>query len=755
MSAGRLALLALIPLLTFADSMDDLRQRWAQKLTGGTLDTTISEVRSRISSIQSTGNREWTSMQKTDPRTSLWTDLASATDSAVISSTYARLHDLTLAWATPGQSLYQNSALLADIISGMDWMDTNRYNPNSTEFGNWYDWEIGSPVDIVDIVVLLYAQLTPDQLTRYMAAVNRFDSDPRIMELELARPVTSTGANLTDKCKVALLRGLLVKDQNQVNLAVTSLSPVFAYVTSGDGFYVDGSYVQHSYHPYTGSYGLVLLQDIGDLLWLLAGSPFDVTDPNRANVTAWVNNAFDPLIWEGAMADMVRGRAISRSTSSDHVAGHTIIGALMRIAQFATPDLTVPLNSTIKRWLQDDTSTNYAADLPLDLIGAAKQILNDPTISPSDLPSTSHIYASMDRALHRRPTWAAGIAMHSTRIYNFESINGENLHGWHTADGMIFLYNSDLTQFDAAFWPTVDPQRLPGTTVINGATARESRFGGSNMVGGASIDGYSAVMMELIPDGGQLNAKKSWFLLDSELVALGADITSTSATQNVETIIDNRRLSSDAVFTSDPNGAWASLTTGGASIGYLFPDGSPWQLLNETRTGAWHDINTGGATTQVSGAYQTLWFEHGIMPAGASYSYVLLPGMDSGDTSAYAAAPAVQIVQNDANAQAISHAGLGVQAVNFWNASGVTVAGLTSDSIASVIVHQANGQIDVAVADPTQANKGIIHIGLPMPASSVISQDDAVSVDQLSPNVQISISVNGSHGKSFQVTLQQ
>ena len=35
---------------------------------------------------------------------------------------------------------------------------------------------------------------------------------------------------------------------------------MFAFVTSGDGFYVDGSFIQHTRHPYTGSYGLVLLE---------------------------------------------------------------------------------------------------------------------------------------------------------------------------------------------------------------------------------------------------------------------------------------------------------------------------------------------------------------------------------------------------------------------------------------------------------------------------------------------------------------
>jgi hyaluronate lyase len=746
-----LLFLVLAPLAR-ADALDDLRLRWQQMLIGGAaLDPTIPQVKTRLASIQSTGQREWTSLQKAPDRTSLWTDIASTTISADVSSNYGRLHDLAIAWATPNQPLFQNSALLADLLSGLDWMDANRYNSNSVEYDNWWDWEIGTPTYLVDIGILLYDQLSSDQIQRFMAAVDHFDSNPSILIVN----TVSTGANLADKCKNALLRGLIVRDPARVTLSVNDLTPVFAYVTSGDGFYIDGSFIQHTRHPYTGSYGLVLISDVANLLYLLAGSQYDVTDPGRANVPQWVTNSFAPLIYEGAMMDMVRGRAISRSSSSDHVVGHSVIASLLRFTQFASPDDAAPLLAMIKRWLIDDTSQNYSTSLPLDLIGTAYALLNDDTTPPADLPSSSRLYASMDRALHLRTTWAAGIAMHSTRIYNYESINNENLKGWHTGDGMTYLYTADLTQFSDVFWPTVDPQRLPGTTVIAGSTEKQSQTGGSSAVGGASVDGYSAVMMQLNPVGRQLNAKKSWFLLDNELVALGADIRSTAPGATVETIIDNRKLATGSSFTADPNGAWANLssTNPAANIGYYFPDGVPWQQLSETRTGTWLSINAGGSATKVSANYHTLWFDHGPLPSGATYSYIVLPGMTSDDTAAYAASPAVQIVENDATAQAITNPALGIQAANFWSTGGATTTGITSDSIASVLVHQSNGQISIAVADPTQTNPGIIHLEIATPAASIVSQDDAVNVDQLTPTIRLSVNVKGANGKTLGATL--
>jgi hyaluronate lyase len=231
---------------------------------------------------------------------------------------------------------------------------------------------------------------------------------------------------------------------------------------------------------------------------------------------------------------------------------------------------------------------------------------------------------------------------------------------------------------------------------------------------------------------------------------LGADIRSTAAGKTVETIIENRRITGDPTFTADPNGAWANL----AGIGYYFPDGAPWQSLDETRSGSWHDINAGGPAAVLTAQYRTLWFDHGVMPAGASYSYMALPGKSADDTAAYAASPAVQIIENDAVVQAVTHTGLGITAANFWSTGSNTAAGITCDSVGSVIVHQAAGQIDIAVADATQAG-GVMHVEIATPGSSVIASDDGVSVDQISPTIRLSISVKSAAGKSFRVSVAQ
>ncbi|MES2692253.1 MAG: polysaccharide lyase family 8 super-sandwich domain-containing protein, partial [Verrucomicrobiota bacterium] len=143
---------------------------------------------------------------------------------------------------------------------------------------------------------------------------------------------------------------------------------------------------------------------------------------------------------------------------------------------------------------------------------------------------------------------------------NFEATTvGENKRAWHTAEGMTYLYNNDLSQFDGDFWPTIDPNRLPGTTVDSAQPSADEagkHSTGEPWVGGAEVGNrYGVVGMQLkgrlsppeIPYNGA-RAKKSWFLFDDEIVALGADITYVETTGGViETIVENRKIDSNTI----------------------------------------------------------------------------------------------------------------------------------------------------------------------------------------------------------------
>jgi hyaluronate lyase len=449
------------------------------------------------------------------------------------------------------------------------------------------------------------------------------------------------------------------------------------------------------------------------------------------------------------MMDMVRGREVARAGSTDHAIGHNIARAILRVSQFAPSEQARRMRSAVKEYFLADSALKWSAGASIEQIMAVYSLLADENVPRRGGFSGSWVFGGMDRVAHQRAEWAFGIAMHSTRIFNFESINSENLHGWHTGDGMTYLYTADLTQFSDGFWATVDPQRLPGTTVVAGATARQSRTGGSPIAGGASVDGYSSVMMLLRPDGtpseAPLEAKKSWFLLDDAVVAMGSGIRGKSANAPVETIVENRMVRGNPVFTPALDGKWAYLENAG---GYYFPGGAGWKTAEVERQGAWGDIISGDSQTNLTRRYRTIWFDHGAQPGGASYAYALLPGRTLGQVEAFAASPGFRIVENSENAHSLAAPGAGIRAVNFWTDGEHTSNGVSCDRIGSVMVVERSGSLTIGAADPTQLNTGSVHVTLDRAASQVTGKDASIVIERLSPSLRIRIDVKDARGRT-------
>ena len=246
-----------------ADSFDALRLRWKDALTGGAgLDPADPDIGRSLNTLASSAQTVWDRMERADNRAFLWSDLAGmTTNSAHITSTCERLRTLALAYATRGSILESNMTLRADLLGALDWMNANRYNKSKSEYANWWDWEIGTPLALNDLTVLLYDDLSAAQVADFMGAVDRFTPKP-----------TKTAANRVWQATVVAVRGVIVKNSSKIALGRDALNQVFLDATSGDGFYADGSFLQHEIHPYAGGYGNSLLGSIVPLMHLLNGS---------------------------------------------------------------------------------------------------------------------------------------------------------------------------------------------------------------------------------------------------------------------------------------------------------------------------------------------------------------------------------------------------------------------------------------------------------------------------------------------------
>lgn len=761
--------------------------KWKQSLTGGAdINIRDADVAACIAKLTAEARYHWHTLNTAgEPgcRDYLWPDLRGTTDSYMVSAAYNRIRSMALAYSLKQSELEHNERLRSDIVSALDWMNEHRYREGLEPYSNWWHWEIGAPLALNDAVVLMADQLTEKQIAEYMKAIDYYSNDLRTSK--------HTAANRIWVCLVQAIRSIIRKDWERLSEVRDAIRPVFAYVKEGDGFYRDGSFIQHGRFAYTGSYGKSMLGDLSKLLGLLGGTEWEVTDPGVNHVYDWIFEAFAPIMVNGSLMDMTRGREISRYYSQEHEAGHGVIDAVLRLSMIAPAPIAPRLQQLVKMWIASDTYRIYVEHAPLELIMPAKQLLKNADIPSAGDRSLFKIYGCMDRAVHHRSGFAFGISMFSERVRNYEVTNGENLKGWYTAHGNTFLYNADLGQFSDAFWPTVNAYRLPGTTVTSSPLPDAygwHRVSSKSWIGGAALlNQYGAVGMEpedyrlepedyrLEQEEEPLTALKSWFLFDEEVVAIGSDIRAQGR-YSVETIVENRKLNDNGnndfmidgvIQPNEPGwkGEWKSVSwmhlkghKDGDDIGTFFPGRSAIHALREVRVGRWSDLTKGenlpeGATGPLSRSYLTVWHDHGVRPESQAYAYVLLPGASAQQTASYASSPQIDIIERSSEAHAVYHKGLQLLCINYWKDGSKTVGEVTCHQKASLLLKESADVLDLAVADPTHRNDAVLEIEMRRTACRVISADDGVTVEQLHPFIRIRVRVEGAMGKTFQVKL--
>ncbi|MGX1907910.1 polysaccharide lyase 8 family protein [Streptomyces phaeochromogenes] len=697
------------------DEYDTLRLRWLEIALGAGYDPAAEPYAARLAEAGELARGFRQTMAPT--ATSLWPGHPYDPPTGITQS-YSRLWTMTQAYVQEGTGSTGDAGLRTDILRGLDHLSATVYNPSTTRYGNWWEWQIGSPRLLMDIVAALHGELTAAQIAAACAAVDHFIPDSMLRDYS----GTSTGANRVDLCRSVALRGIVGRAPEKTALARDALSPVFPYVTKGDGLYADGSFIQHTWVAYSGTYGQVLLDGLGRLFALLAGSTWEVTDVNRQIILDSVEGAYAPLIHDGLMMDSVNGRAISRGylklddrhiMRSDHFHGQGLIAAIALLAQGASATERERWHASVKGWIERDTVTPLLTAPQFGVGDLARlHAVADSAVEAALEPVGHRLFAAMDRAVHRRPGFTANIAMASDRIAYYECGNGENPRGWHTGAGMLYWWADSLgvpsDQYTDWYWPTVDWYRLPGTTVSTKRLA--DRAGGEwgepkpavRWVGGVTDGEFAAVGQHLVGLGSTLEARKSWFCLADSIVCLGAGITATDGVP-VETVVDNRNLGEGGTQTLVRGPGWAHLEGHG---GWVVLDRSALRTLREDRTGAWSDINTTGTTEARTRRWQTLWLDHGTDPVDASYAYAVLPGASRRTVAAHAADPRrLSVLANDSGRQAVSVPSLGLTAANFWRAG--RAGPLTASAPASVLVRRRGRTATLSVSEPPRTGEAL------------------------------------------------
>lgn len=737
---------------------------------------------------------------------------------------FKKVLSMCKAYAAEGGALYQNQDMLKDITNILDFLCGSCYTAKS-QTDNWWTWEIGIPKDLIPALILIYDGLIEEQVMAYTETLYFFQPDP-FHEGVINTASThrkgyreAQGANIIDCSTTAVGLGALREDNELVYLGMLASSQTFVIQNVEDsaqiaangynsGFYPDGSYLDHIKVPYLGAYGIEFMKGAAKIPYLLYKTPWKYPDYVWKNLETYIIHGFGNAIYKGCMLDCLKGRSVSRPTWSNRDIGREAMKISVRLLDFLGENGRKTVLPMLKEWIEEDKgfldSLKNVEDI--DIKDRAKKLLSDTSVR-SEVPSVHKLYPLMDRVIHRRKKYLFAVSMYSERIQNTEIMNHENRFGWHQNNGMTYLYDAD-NQYTENYWNTVNPLRLPGTTVVpvNIGTGKPDGSGFAqggdfcskeSWVGGTSIGNYGVSGMSFSGEtqgieGGapvsyapDLKGKKSWFMFDDEIVCLGAGITNKNMELPVETTIENKKLRKDGSNqllvngektelpvkeanvkelverTADVSGTsfeqvnWAHLE-GNQSVGtgYYFPEeNTEIQVRRGQTTGSWKDVGTfEGESTE---NYLEMWVDHGQNPENASYSYVLLPETSAEETENYAQAPKVTILENSSEVQAVRHETLKITGINFWQEQGGSIDGITSDKAASVMLQETEqGTVKVSVSDPTMKNKGNIQLTLEEEIADCVQLDENVTCEKTEKGAVLTFSMAGTNGAASMAELQ-
>lgn len=713
--------------------------------------------------------------------TQLWADLPSGPGSDFFPTMFYRLRTIAVDWATPGSALSAKAGMAQRIVTALDILYRTEYNERTSEIGNWYSYEIGVPYWMLQILVSLGDQLTPDQLATYLKPVLAFVPNPNLRTNNTS--LVETGANRADKSLITVVSGALAGDANRIAAGIAAVTDqagngaasLVTRVTVSDGYHTDGSFIQHEVVPYPGHYGLVLLTAAAGLIEVTSGTSMQLPDDVKQQFYDTIADVYAPFVTSGAMMEPVRGRMLSRQGETGFDAGHQLTAAIVLLARSAPDPTKGRLAGFAARFISDDSWAPYLNVTDVARFSGGLQPVGVPEVEyakallatrPKATQKTPahRVFPQQDRMVHVTERWSASLGAGSSRICRYESINGQNLHGWYVGDGVLYTFlPTDQGHYSDAYWPTVDATLLPGTTEKDAAppALQATPLTSTHWVGGARLDaGHGVHGLDFVSQDGTLSAKKSYFFTPDGVFCLGAGITdATGAT--VRTTIDNRNLGTNGTQTlladDRPVPATLSQTTILAQPrwlhldgvgGYLLVQAAPVTVLREDRTASWFSIDTGanthGTLTPFTRRYQKIVLSHGANPAGASYAYVVLPG-----ASAWATRAAVgdwQVLANTVAVQAVRLPGR-ITAASFFAAG--ALRGLSVSAPAAVITDG----FTYAVSDPTQVQT-TVRLTVNRAHARVVSSDPSVSVVSRGQHLVVDIDVAGSLGATHTFTVR-
>lgn len=342
-------------------------------------------------------------------------------------------------------------------------------------------------------------------------------------------------------------------------------------------------------------------------------------------------------------------------------------------------------------------------------------------------------YAAL--ALHRRDDWLVAVRGHNRYLWSAEIYDLSNVYGRYTTYGQIQVLGrgDPVTNLDSGFrqegW---DWNRWPGTTTVHlpwdaleadlTGTIEEMLLTDSRFAGAHTIDGHHAMFAMDLRGHPKYDAthraRKSVFLFDDRIIALGSAVHNRDRRHETETTLFQAHLPDVSAPTgfggrqpitrfpyAEPPGrldrpTWLLDHVGN---GYYLAAGQSLGLTRSTQAS-----RDQSGTEQTSGDFATGWLRHGRAPRGAGYEYAIVVGTSTQEMTDFtdrmqdpATAP-YQVLRRDSAAHVVRDRATGITGYALFE----PVQQLGADPVAGVdtpcmvLLRRADDALVLSVADP-------------------------------------------------------
>ena len=580
------------------------------------------------------------------------------------------LVDLCRAYKKPGSKFKGDKMLKSVFNSALDYWLANDFICD-----NWWWNQIGTPDQLVKVLLIMDSDLSKEQIFKLLPIVGRAN-------------LSATGARPSgDRIKIAgiLAKTLLFsRDEKQFSEVVKVIAGEIKFST-GRGMQYDYSF-HHREDRVTStlSYGTGYADAFAEWALLTSGTIYSFPESAMNLLIDYYLNGICQTMVYGKYPDPgAENRSITREGS---------------LGSFGT--------STPEELLK---SSSYRKDELVKIVKIRKG-----EIKP-DL-SWNRFYWDSEYLSHQRPGYFTSVRMFSSRNNNMEMpYNSEGLMNHHYADGSNFISRTG-EEYDDIF-PVYDWQKIPGTTVLQKpALPSENEIqkeGLTDFVGAVTDGNYGAAVFDFKSPHDPLKAKKAWFFFDKEYVCLGAGINTVSdlsvattlnqclLTGNVIVNTDNRNVVMEKGDHQLKNVKWILHD----SIAYLFPKPLNVNLSNQSASGSWYKINhqSDSPKDEISKEVFKLWIDHGKRAANADYQYIVIPSTGGKDIESN---NKVEILSNTSDIQAVKHSGLEISQIVFYKTGEIRLSSelkIEIDSPGLVMVKTEGQTIKyISVSDPSR-----------------------------------------------------